>query len=58
MAAFGKLLVEIRKSVGNKWTDLDEVDLLQAIGVTDAEEVIRGATLEELRDLLAGESED
>lgn len=40
MAAFGELLVEIRKSVGNRWTRLDKVDMLEVIGVRDAAEYL------------------
>lgn len=57
LSAFGDLLVEIRKSVGNKRTDLNEVDMLQAIGIEDAEQLLTGKGEEELADLLGGNEE-
>ncbi len=36
LRAFGRVLLELRKSVGNKKTGLTEVQMLQVVGVKDA----------------------
>ena len=42
LRGFGKLLLAIRQSVGNKDTALTDVEMLKAVGIRDAEAVLSG----------------
>jgi wyosine [tRNA(Phe)-imidazoG37] synthetase (radical SAM superfamily) len=40
LRAFGRVLIELRKSVGNKDTDPTEIEALQVVGIKDARKLL------------------